>query len=216
MITAYDKALKLYLSSFLKVGKQRIPVYGLSSDDANEDMTFTQAGQKDDKIRFPLLAVVRLPDVEITDFANTKRQGTHSGYYLVDEPSKKVTINVMRCKLTYAVDVYAENKKTAEDLGTQLYFRLRNNPNPSVWINLPVKDAEGKQYSVECVPNIVLEPTMSHLRIQNNENAQLYRFRIKFALENVNIYDFSEKELYDLEFSVEAKLSHEKNYKNIL
>lgn len=216
MLSIYDKTLKKYLKSFLKIGNRQINVYGLSSDDSQEDMTFTQAGKENDKITFPLLAMVRLPDVEITDWANTKRQGTHSGYYLIDKPDKKVTVNVMRCNLSYAVDVYAENKKTAEDLGTQLYFRLRNNPNFSVWINLPIRDDEGNQYSVECVPDLVLDPVMSHLRVQNNENAQLYRFRIKFTLENVNIYDFAEKELYNLEYSVVAKLSHEENYKNIL
>ena len=216
MLFIYDKVLKKYVKSFLKVGNRQINVYGLQSDEANEEMTFTQAGAKNDKVEFPIVTILRFPDVNITDFSGTKRAGNYEGYYLIDEPNRKVTINFMRATLSYAIDIYAENKKTAEDLGMQLYFRLRNNPNPQVFINLPIKDSEGKQFSIECVPNIVMNDQLTHLRSQNNENAQLYRFRLKFTLENVNIYDFSEKELYDFEYEVVAKLSHNKTYKNIL
>lgn len=197
MLNNYDKMLKNHIASFLKVGKRKIDIYGLQNDEQDSELAFTQAGSEKDKIKFPFLVLIRFPDILITDDSMTKRPANYEGYSLIEDNDKKITLNCMRCELSYALDIYAENKKTTEDLAMQVYFKLRNNPNFNVEIKLPFKDDNGSQLTVSCIPDIVMDGTMSHLKTQDNLSAQLYRLRIKFILKNVNIFDFSEKEVIE-------------------
>jgi len=214
MLNCYDKALKNHVESFLKVGKRKIKVYGLQNEDSEEDLGFTQAGLKTDSLTFPMVMLIRLPEIEITDNAMTKRPANYEGYLAIDD-SSKVSLNVMRCSLHYVLDVVAENRKTTEDIGTQLYFRLRNHPNFSVSISLPVKDSEGNILTTECTPNLVLSNSLTHVRSNNNELAQLYRLRISFDLENVNIFDFENQTSYDIDYKILASLKELVNFKEI-
>lgn len=197
MLNNYDKMLKNHIASFLKVGKRKIDIYGLQNDEQDSELAFTQAGSEKDKIKFPFLVLIRFPDILITDDSMTKRPANYEGYSLIEDDDRKITLNCMRCELSYALDIYAENKKTTEDLAMQVYFKLRNNPNFNVEIKLPFKDDNGSQLTVSCIPDIVMDGTMSHLKTQDNLSAQLYRLRIKFILKNVNIFDFSEKEVIE-------------------
>lgn len=197
MLNNYDKMLKNHIASFLKVGKRKIDIYGLQNDEQDSELAFTQAGSEKDKIKFPFLVLIRFPDILITDDSMTKRPANYEGYSLIEDNDRKITLNCMRCELSYALDIYAENKKTTEDLAMQVYFKLRNNPNFNVEIKLPFKDDNGSQLTVSCIPDIVMDGTMSHLKTQDNLSAQLYRLRIKFILKNVNIFDFSEKEVIE-------------------
>ena len=215
MLNCYDKILKKHIESFLKVGKKSIFVYGLQNEEAQEELGFSQAGEKSDKIVFPLVMLVRLPGVEITDDAMTKRPATYEGYVDLTSGQKYVSLNCMRCTLSYVVDVFAENRKVAEDIGTQLYFRLRTHPNIDVDISLPIKDENGKQLLVSCTPDIVLDPALQHLRSQTNELSQYYKFRIKFDLKNVNIFDYEEDKLKEIKYEILAKHPDDVSYSKI-
>lgn len=207
MLNNYDKMLKNHIASFLKVGKRKIDIYGLQNDEQDGELAFTQAGSEKDKIKFPFLVLIRFPDILITDDSMTKRPANYEGYSLIEDDDRKITLNCMRCELSYALDIYAENKKTTEDLAMQVYFKLRNNPNFNVEIKLPFKDEDGSQLTVSCIPDIVMDGTMSHLKTQDNLSAQLYRLRIKFILKNVNIFDFSEKEVIEnINYEILVKL----------
>lgn len=207
MLNNYDKMLKNHIASFLKVGKRKIDIYGLQNDEQDSELAFTQAGSEKDKIKFPFLVLIRFPDILITDDSMTKRPANYEGYSLIEDDDRKITLNCMRCELSYALDIYAENKKTTEDLAMQVYFKLRNNPNFNVEIKLPFKDEDGSQLTVSCIPDIVMDGTMSHLKTQDNLSAQLYRLRIKFILRNVNIFDFSEKEVIEnINYEILVKL----------
>lgn len=207
MLNNYDKMLKNHIASFLKVGKRKIDIYGLQNDEQDSELAFTQAGSEKDKIKFPFLVLIRFPDILITDDSMTKRPANYEGYSLIEDDDRKITLNCMRCELSYALDIYAENKKTTEDLAMQVYFKLRNNPNFNVEIKLPFKDEDGSQLTVSCIPDIVMDGTMSHLKTQDNLSAQLYRLRIKFILKNVNIFDFSEKEVIEnINYEILVKL----------
>lgn len=209
MLDAYDKVIKAHLESFLKVGDREIKVYGLQNEDDSGDSIFSQAGAGKDKIEFPFVTAVRLPQVIITDHAMTKRPSNYSGYFLINEPGKQVNLNCMRCDLAYAFDVYGENKKITEDIGTQLYFRLRNNNELKVQIVLPVRNMHGEIESATCVCDIVMKDTMTHMRLQGNDSAQIYKFRIEATLKNVNIYDITEKEMYKFNYFVTARLAED-------
>lgn len=207
MLNNYDKMLKNHIASFLKVGKRKIDIYGLQNDEQDSELAFTQAGSEKDKIKFPFLVLIRFPDILITDDSMTKRPANYEGYSLIEDADRKITLNCMRCELSYALDIYAENKKTTEDLAMQVYFKLRNNPNFNVEIKLPFNDENGSQLTVSCIPDIVMDGTMSHLKTQDNLSAQLYRLRIKFILKNVNIFDFSEKEVIEnINYEILVKL----------
>lgn len=207
MLNNYDKMLKNHIASFLKVGKRKIDIYGLQNDEQDSELAFTQAGSEKDKIKFPFLVLIRFPDILITDDSMTKRPANYEGYSLIEDDDRKITLNCMRCELSYALDIYAENKKTTEDLAMQVYFKLRNNPNFNVEIKLPFKDEDGSQLTVSCIPDIVMDGTMSHIKTQDNLSAQLYRLRIKFILKNVNIFDFSEKEVIEnINYEILVKL----------
>lgn len=207
MIDAYDKVVKLHIEKFLKVGKRKISVIGLQNEEDNQEDLFSQLGDTSDRIILPAVSVFRKPEIDITDDAGTKRVSNYSGYLIYNGLTKNVSLNVMRCDLHYGVEVFGENKKVTEDLACQLFFRLRNNPNPVVKIQLPVKDDDGNYLEAECIPNIVMSDTMRHLKTQSKETEQLYRLRIDFTLQNVNIYDFSLEEFYSIEYSVVAKLT---------
>ena len=216
MLNVYDKVLKNHISSFLKVGKKSIRIIGVQNEDSQEELMVTQEGLKTDTLSFPIITLIRLPDIEITDDAGTKRASTYTGFLIntPDSPSK-VSLTCMRCTLSYYIDIYAENRKVVEDIGMQLFFKLRTHPNINVLISLPIKDADGNDISVKCVPDIILDKTMSHVRSQNLESAQLYKFRIKLELQNVNIYDFEFEELCNIEYKVLARLSSESEYLEI-
>lgn len=214
MLNCYDKALKSHVESFLKVGKRKIKVYGLQNEDSEEDLGFTQAGLQTDTLVFPMVMLIRLPGIDITDNAMTKRPANYEGYLAIDGTSK-VSLNVMRCSLHYVLDVVAENRKAAEDIGTQLYFRLRNHPNFNVSISLPIKDSKGNTLSTECIPNLVLSNSLTHVRSNNNELAQLYRLRIELDLENVNIFDFENQMSYDIDYRILVSLREPVNFKEI-
>jgi len=206
MLNCYDKILKKHIESFLKVGTKSIMVYGLQNEETQDSLAFSQAGDKSDKIAFPLVTLIRLPSVEITDDAMTKRPATYEGFLEVNETTKKVRVNCMRCTLSYYVDIVAENRKTAEDIGLQLYFRLRTHPNFDVNISLPVKNEEGKQIQVVCTPDIVMDAGLQHIRSQTQELSQYYKFRLKFDLKNVNVFDYEYGEIYNINYSIQSEL----------
>lgn len=206
MLNCYDKILKQHIKSFLKVGTKSIMVYGLQNDETQDSLAFSQAGDTSDKITFPLVTLIRLPSIEITDDAMTKRPATYEGFLELNSVDKKVRVNCMRCTLSYYVDVVAENRKTAEDIGLQLYFRLRTHPNFNVNIPLPVKNDKGEQLQVECVPDIVMNQGIEHTRPQTQEMSQYYKLRLKFDLKNVNIFDYEIDELYDISYSIKTVL----------
>lgn len=207
MLNCYDKILKKHLESFLKVGTKSIMVYGLQNEETQDSLAFSQAGDKSDKITFPLVTLIRLPSVEITDDAMTKRPATYEGFLEVNDINKKVRVNCMRCTLSYYVDIVAENRKTAEDIGLQLYFRLRTHPNFIVTVPLPVKNEKGEQLQVTCTPDIVMDAGLQHMRPQTQELSQYYKFRLKFDLKNVNIFDYEFGEVYDINYSLQVKLN---------
>ena len=207
MLNCYDKILKKHIESFLKVGTRSIMVYGLQNEETQDSLAFSQAGDKSDRVTFPLVTLVRLPSVEITDDAMTKRPATYEGFLEVDDISKKVRVNCMRCTLSYYVDIVAENRKTAEDIGLQLYFRLRTHPNFTVTVPLPVKNEKGEQIQVTCMPDIVMDAGLQHMRPQTQELSQYYKFRLKFDLKNVNIFDYEFGEVYNINYSLQVKLN---------
>lgn len=216
MLNIYDRILKNHIASFLKVGKKSIRVLGLQNEDSQDELMVNQGGLKTDTLTFPIISLIRLPEVEITDDAGTKKAATYTGFLInTPESADKVSLTCMRCTLSYYIDIYAENRKVVEDIGMQLFFKLRTHPNISVSITLPIKDAGGNDISVNCTPDIVLDKTLSHVRNQNLESMQLYKFRIKLELQNVNIYDFEVEELYNFEYKVLAKLSSESEYLEI-
>lgn len=215
MINAYDKALKHHISQFLEIGDRIIRLVGLSDENAADELLVDQIGEKKDEVEFPVLSLIRLPRIEITDNPQTKRQQNYAGYSLIDEPDRKVSLNAMRCDLFYALDVWAENRKTVEDIGIQVYFRLRNNPNFKVTCLLPIKNEQGEQETGVCVPNLVLDPQMLHLKSPNDTLAQLYQYRMTFKLQNVNLYDYSIKQMYEIEYFVQAKLSNDKTFHKV-
>lgn len=215
MIHAYDKALKLHIAQFLQIGDRKVYLAGLQNEEDSDDLLMNQIGSKDDVTEFPVLSLIRLPRVEITDDAQTKRTQTYNGYYLIDQPDQKVTLNVMRCNLYYALDVWAENRRTVEDIGVQVFFRLRNNPNFKVINLLPVKNERGEQETGVCVPNIVLDAQMLHLKPQGDTLAQLYRYRMTFTLQNVNLYDYSMKQMLEFNYFVQAKLATDEDFHKV-
>lgn len=209
MLDAYDKIVKQHIQSFLTINgatKTKIQVYGLQNEDESGEATFSQAGAEKDQIIFPLVSVFRKPTVEITDDSVTKTVANYDGYSLFSDSSGEMKLNCMRCTLQYAVDIYAENKKTCEDIATQLYFRLRNNPQLEVQIILPVRNAKGEIESATCIVDISMGPNMTHLKNQLPTEAQLYKMRIEFSLKNCNIYDVTSREFQKLEYTVIAKI----------
>lgn len=207
MLNVYDQCLKKHIESFLSVGrgKHKIPVFGLQNEDELGDSVYTQAGAKTDKVGFPMVTIIRLPQILITDQAMTKRPANYAGYFL-QETDIGVHLNVMRCDLSYAIDTYATNKKETEDLSIQLYHRLRNNPQLTVDILLPIKNKDGLVENARCVCDIVMSPEIVHLKIQGTETPQVYRLRSQFFLKNVNLYDISAKEFVSLEYVITAQL----------
>lgn len=209
MLDAYDKIVKCHIQSFLTIDgktKKQIKVYGLQNEDESNEAVMSQAGAENDKVEFPLVSVFRKPTIEVTDDSVTKRVSNYDGYTLLSDESGVGKLNCMRCTLQYAADVYAENKKTCEDIGTQLYFRLRNNPQLDVQIILPVKNSNGEIVSATCTTDIVMGPNMTHLRSQLQTDSQLYKLRLEFSLKNCNIYDVTFRQFQKIEYSVVAKI----------
>lgn len=207
MIDAYDKVILEHIRQFLKVGDTTIPIYAVSAEDA-QDSLMTMAGLDErkaaDTISFPIVMLVRLPDIELTDDPMTKRELNYRGYNLKDTETGQITLNSMRCNLKYVILVFAENRKITEDLGTQLFYRLRNNNQILVNIRLPLKDDEGESLYVQSNPDIVMDGNLTQLRTQQQNLAQLYKLKFSFTLKHCQIFDFLAEKYYNLEYTVTA------------
>lgn len=208
MLDAYDKVLKSHLENFLMIGSTKIQVIGLSSEDPQDQQLVSLAGTGEipDTVKLPLLSLVRLPDIEITDNPNTKRAMGYSAYPILETPTMEVKLNTMRCNLKYSGILYAETRKVTEDISIQTYFRLRNNNQLKVDIQLPLKDKNQNPIWVQCSPDIVLNPMLTQVRTQQHNTSQLYKLQITLTLQNCLIFDISTEEYYNLEYTVTTKM----------
>lgn len=185
MVKSYDRAVK----KLIEVFTNNIPVIGLQNEDSSENAleALKQAAlnTKEDKIPFPLISVFRKPEIQITDGSQTKRASTEEGYLFEDGRGNRAELVAMRSTLSYAIDVFDVSKEAAEEIATKLFFRLRNNPQLEVKFSFP--DLAGQE--ITCLPEIQLEPTIRHMRLNDSSKAQAYKIRIEFNLVNANIFD---------------------------
>lgn len=202
MIDMYDKVLKEHISQFLKIGDVQITLLGLSTEDSHEQVLSIVGVQGGDAVAFPIVSVVRLPSIEISDSSMTKRQLNYSGYDLEAEGVENIKLNAMRCDLKYSILVFAPTRKVTEDLATQLYFRLRNINQIKVNIRLPLKDGEGMPIYVQSDSDIVLDPSLTQVRAQQQNLAQMYLLKFNFTLKHCYIFDFSQENNYNIEYQL--------------
>lgn len=198
----YDKVLKEHISQFLKIGDVQITLLGLSTEDSHEQVLSIVGVQGGDAVAFPIVSVVRLPSIEISDSSMTKRQLNYSGYDLEAEGVENIKLNAMRCDLKYSILVFAPTRKVTEDLATQLYFRLRNINQIKVNIRLPLKDGEGMPIYVQSDSDIVLDPSLTQVRAQQQNLAQMYLLKFNFTLKHCYIFDFSQENNYNIEYQL--------------
>ena len=198
----YDKVLKEHISQFLKIGDAQITLLGLSTEDSHEQVLSIVGTQGGDAVAFPIVSVVRLPSIEISDSSMTKRQLNYSGYDLEAEGVENIKLNAMRCDLKYSILVFAPTRKVTEDLATQLYFRLRNINQIKVNIRLPLKDGEGMPIYVQSDSDIVLDPSLIQVRAQQQNLAQMYLLKFNFTLKHCYIFDFSHENKYNIEYQL--------------
>jgi hypothetical protein len=202
MIDMYDKVLKEHISQFLKIGDAQITLLGLSTEDSHEQVLSIVGAQGGDAVAFPIVSVVRLPSIEISDSSMTKRQLNYSGYALEAEGVENIKLNAMRCDLKYSILVFAPTRKVTEDLATQLYFKLRNINQIKVNIRLPLKDGEGMPIYVQSDSDIVLDPSLTQVRAQQQNLAQMYLLKFNFTLKHCYIFDFSQENNYNIEYQL--------------
>ena len=209
MLDMVDKVIKAHIQKLLTVRGKPIPVFSVGTAD-QDDQAFSQAGiakeKKPDRVDLPFLSLIRLPDIQITDYNVTKRVHNYSGYEADEIDGVQITYD--RCTLSYVATVFAENRKVSEDLATALYSRLRNNNQITVNIHLPIEDPTGKKRKIiaQMQSDIVMGPTISQVNQQGYDKAQLYKARISFEIQNVNIYNFIQEKEYLYNIYVVAKL----------
>ena len=204
MLKAYDVAVK----NLIQVFTNNIPVVGLQNEDSTEtnERTLSQAGLEkgeEDKIPFPVISVFRNPEVQITDGSMTKRASTAEGYSWEDEKGGVYSLVAMRATLQYTVDIFDVAKASAEEIATKLFFRLRN--NPEIKVNFCLND--DPHIVEQCVAEIQMGNTLTHIRLNNNTTTQAYKIRFTFSLVNANIYDVLSKQYPNLVYTVTVKLA---------
>lgn len=202
MLDAVDRVVKLHISNLLNVGDTPIFVYSLATADA-DDQTYSQAGeaQKPDTIEFPFASLTRTSNIDITDSNMTKVVHTYTGFKLNDMETR---LTYYRCTLHYTVTIFAESRKVAEDLATALYGRLRHYCQVTVAIQLPIELSDNTYAAAEMQSDIVLGPTIEQVSPITLDKAQVYKTRISFDLQNVNIYHTNTDTQYKYNIYVQA------------
>lgn len=208
MLDAVDKVIRSHIGQLLFVKGRPVSVFSIATAEEN-DQPFTQAGManKPDKIDLPFAGLVRLPDIDITDDNVTKRVHNYTGCTLF--PDSLVRLTYYRATLHYGVVIFAETRKISEDLATQLFIQLRNNCQVDATIQLPIRhpDYPEKFVGVQMNADIVMGPQIQQVQPQSLTKAQIYKCRVLFELQNVNIYDFVEDHAYTYNVFVTAKSS---------
>lgn len=214
MIDAVDKVIKMHIQKLLSVKGKAISVFSaMSADQDDQPVTAAGMNKKPDKIEFPFASLSRMPAIDITDSNVTKRIHNYTGYTIIPHTNIRLTYN--RCTLHYVVTIFAENRKTSEDLAVNLYAAMRNNCMISAVIQLPIEHPEykGKYIGAPMHSDIVLGAQIEQVNPQQSDKAQMYKCRISFDVQNVNIYNFTEDASGTYNVIVRSKLSTDSEYK---
>lgn len=203
MLDAVDKVVKTHIQNLFAIDGTQLPVFSLATADA-DDQLYSQAGntKRPDTVEFPFASLVRLPNIDITDYNVTKRVHTYTGYKFLDGSEARLTYS--RCSLHYSVTVFAESRKAAEDLATALYGRLRHYCQITVAIRLPIEVDKDVYAAAEMQSDIVLGPTIEEVNPLALDKAQVYKCRITFELKNVNLYHTETDRIYKYNIYVQA------------
>jgi hypothetical protein len=197
LLDLVDKAIKQHILSMAKINGKQLPVYSVGTAD-QDDQPITQAGLANtaaDRIQMPFLSLVRMPDIEITDSNITKRVHNYKAYKLFPNTDNTTMLTYYRATLKYVLTIFAENRKVSEDIMTGLYHSLRNNCLVTITIHLPIKDPQDQEKTV-CVQmdsDIVMGDRITQVFTQDLSKMQIYKCRIEFSLQNVNVYSFIEE-----------------------
>jgi hypothetical protein len=153
------------------------------------------AGEKADRIELPFLSLLRLPNIDITDNNITKRVHNYRAYKLFPGTDKETMLTYYRATLHYVLTLFAENRKVSEDIMTGIYQSLRNNCLVTTTIQLPIKDPNDntKYIGVQMDSDIVMGQKIEQINPQDLSKSQLYKCRIEFDLQNVNVYSIVEE-----------------------
>lgn len=197
MLHLVDKVMKQHIQDLAAINGAPIKVFSVGTAD-QDDLDLTQAGlssSKDDKIELPFLSLVRLPDIDITDSSVTKRVHNYKAYKLFNDPDNTTSLTYYRATVHYALTLFAENRKLSEEIMTGIYLNLRNNCQVTTTIQLPIKDPndDTKYVGVQMDSDIIMGSKIAQINPLDLSKSQLYKCRITFDLENVNIYNFVEQ-----------------------
>ena len=203
MLDIVDRVVKTHIQNLFAIDGTQLPVFSLATADA-DDQLYSQAGntQRPDTVEFPFVSLVRLPNIDITDYNVTKRVHTYTGYKFLDGSEARLTYT--RCSLHYTVTVFAESRKAAEDLATALYGRLRHYCQVTVAIQLPIEISTSTYAAAEMQSDIVMGPTIEEVSPLALDKAQVYKCRISFDLNNVNLYHTETDKVYKYNIYVQA------------
>ena len=194
MLDIVDKVIKNHIQSMATIDRNPIPVFSIATAD-QDDQPMTQAGLangKPDRIQLPFISLIRLPNIDITDDYITKRVHNYNSYKLFKDRGTMLTY--YRATLHYAITLFAENRKVSEDIMTSIYASLRNNCQITVTIQLPIKDPtdDSKYVGVQFIGDIVMGASIEQINPIDLTKTQLYKCRIPFDVQNVNIYNIIE------------------------
>lgn len=197
MLDLVDKVVKQHIQGMAKIQGKPIRVFTVGTAD-QDDQPLMQAGlsgEKVDRIELPFLSLLRLPDIDITDNNITKRVHNYRAYKLFPGTDKETMLTYYRATLHYVLTLFAENRKVSEDIMTGIYQSLRNNCLVTTTIQLPVKDPNDntKYIGVQMDSDIVMGARIAQINPQDLSKSQLYKCRIEFDLQNVNVYSIVEE-----------------------
>jgi hypothetical protein len=197
MLDLVDKVMKQHIQGMAKIQGKPIRVFTVGTADQDDQplMQAGLAGEKADRIELPFLSLLRLPNIDITDNNITKRVHNYRAYKLFPGTDKETMLTYYRATLHYVLTLFAENRKVSEDIMTGIYQSLRNNCLVTTTIQLPIKDPNDntKYIGVQMDSDIVMGQKIEQINPQDLSKSQLYKCRIEFDLQNVNVYSIVEE-----------------------
>ena len=176
MIKQYDKALLDKLTKWFGEDVRIVQ--------DRQSLLTTILAEGDDKMRFPLVAVMRTEPPIVLQTASTWMSA--DGYAVARNDQQTKVIRAVPCRLTYGIAIFDTSREAIDDLWQQLTFLLIN--NPMLEVSIPYADVEGRMRSTWATIK------MSNTEDNSNQsehllNGSIYAYEIPITVDDAYLFD---------------------------
>lgn len=187
-VNYYDKAL---VDKFKKwVSNTQVQVTG--PDETRRKFQIQLDNQNDDPIKLPLIAISRLPSVNI--LSTNKKPLSYDGAKTDLTEEKGSELNGIPINISYQLDIYTRYLEEADEYAREFIFNIIN--YPKLKIEIPYNNAR-----IEHVSNIRLNG-----ELQDNSDiserlipGQFTRFTIPLNIDDAYLFDYKIKDTAKIE-----------------